>query len=45
MFRSRFRLSLALGAFAAVLSMIAADAADARGRISFGSRGARSFSG
>ena len=44
MFRSRFRLSLALGALAAVLTMIAADAADARGRISFGSRGTRTFS-
>jgi predicted lipid-binding transport protein (Tim44 family) len=44
MFRSRFRLSLVLGAFAAVLTMIAADVADARGRISFGSRGTRTYS-
>ena len=41
MFRSRFRLPFVLGAFAAVFTMIAADVADARGRISFGSRGTR----
>jgi hypothetical protein len=44
MLRSRFRLSLALGAAAAVLTMIAADVADARGRISIGSRGTRTQS-
>jgi predicted lipid-binding transport protein (Tim44 family) len=44
MLRRRFRLSLMLGAFAAVLTMIAADVADARGRISFGSRGTRTHS-
>ena len=44
MFPSRFRLTLALGAFATVLTMIAADVADARGRISFGSRGSRTQS-
>ena len=44
MLRSRFRLSLMLGAFAAVFTMIAADVADARGRISFGSRGTRTES-
>jgi predicted lipid-binding transport protein (Tim44 family) len=44
MLRSRLRLSFALGAFAAVLTMIAADVADARGRISFGSRGSRTYS-
>jgi predicted lipid-binding transport protein (Tim44 family) len=44
MLRSRLRLSLVLGAFAAVLTMIAADVADARGRISFGSRGTRTYS-
>lgn len=44
MFRSRFRLSFVLGAFAAVLTTIAADVADARGRISIGSRGTRTES-
>jgi hypothetical protein len=44
MLRSRLRLSLALGAFAAAFTMIAADIADARVRISIGSRGTRSFS-
>ena len=44
MFRSRFRLSFVLGAFAAVFTMVAADVADARGRISFGSRGSRTDS-
>jgi predicted lipid-binding transport protein (Tim44 family) len=44
MLRTRFRLLLVLGAFAAVLTMIAVDVADARGRISFGSRGARTYS-
>jgi predicted lipid-binding transport protein (Tim44 family) len=44
MLRSRFRLSLVLGAFVAMLTMIAADVADARGRISFGSRGTRTYS-
>jgi predicted lipid-binding transport protein (Tim44 family) len=44
MLRRRFRLSFVLGAFAAVLTMIAADVADARGRISFGSRGTRTYS-
>jgi predicted lipid-binding transport protein (Tim44 family) len=43
MLRSRFRLPLVLGAFAAVLTMIAADVAEARGRISFGSRGTRTY--
>lgn len=43
MLRSRFRLSLVLGAFVAMLTMIAADVADARGRISFGSRGTRTY--
>src|SRR5262245_22260937 len=44
MFRSHFRLSLALGAFAAALVTIAADVAEARGRISIGSRGTRTYS-
>jgi hypothetical protein len=44
MFAGRFRLSLVLGAFATVLTMIAADVADARGRISIGSRGSRTQS-
>ncbi len=44
MLRRRFHLPLVLGAFVAVLTMIAADVADARGRISFGSRGARTYS-
>ena len=44
MLPSRFRLTLVLGAFATVLTMIAADVADARGRMSFGSRGTRTHS-
>lgn len=44
MLRSRFCSPLVLGAFAVVLTMIAADVADARGRISFGSRGTRTYS-
>jgi predicted lipid-binding transport protein (Tim44 family) len=44
MFGSRFRLSLVLGACAVVLTMIAADIADARVRISIGSRGSRTHS-
>jgi predicted lipid-binding transport protein (Tim44 family) len=44
MFRNRFRFSLALGALAAAFVMIAADAADARSRISGGSRGTRTYS-
>jgi predicted lipid-binding transport protein (Tim44 family) len=44
MFGSRFRLSLVFGACAVVLTMIAADVADARGRISIGSRGSRTHS-
>jgi predicted lipid-binding transport protein (Tim44 family) len=44
MFRNSFRFSLALGAIAAVFVMIAADTADARSRISGGSRGTRTFS-
>ena len=44
MLRSRLRLSFVLGAFAIVFTMIAADVADARGRISFGSRGSRTHS-
>jgi predicted lipid-binding transport protein (Tim44 family) len=44
MFRSRFRFALVLGALAAAFVMIAADMADARSRISFGSRGTRTFS-
>jgi predicted lipid-binding transport protein (Tim44 family) len=44
MFRNRFRLSLALGALAAAFVMIAADVADARSRISGGSRGTRTYS-
>lgn len=41
MLRRRLRLSFALGALAAAFTMIAADIADARGRVSFGSRGSR----
>ena len=41
MFRNRFRFSLALGALAAAFVMIAADIADARSRVSGGSRGTR----
>mgnify|MGYP001231128561 CR=1 FL=1 len=44
MFHNRFRLSLALAAIAAAFVMIAADVADARSRISGGSRGTRTFS-
>src|SRR5262245_38940729 len=44
MFRSRLRRSLVLGAFSAMLTLIAADVADARFRISVGSRGTRSYS-
>jgi predicted lipid-binding transport protein (Tim44 family) len=44
MFQNRFRLSLALGALAAAFVMIAADIADARSRISGGSRGTRTYS-
>jgi predicted lipid-binding transport protein (Tim44 family) len=40
----RFRFLLALGAVAAAFVMIAADMADARGRISGGSRGTRTYS-
>jgi predicted lipid-binding transport protein (Tim44 family) len=43
MFRSRLRPWLVLGAFAAMFTMIAADVADARGRISIGSRGTRTY--
>jgi predicted lipid-binding transport protein (Tim44 family) len=41
MFRKRFRVLLAIGPLAAMLVMVAVDVADARGRISFGSRGTR----
>ena len=44
MFHSRFRISLALGALAAAFVMIAADVADARSRVSGGSRGTRTQS-
>ena len=44
MFHNRFRFSLALGAIAAAFVMIAADVADARSRISGGSRGTRTYS-
>lgn len=44
MFRFRLRPLLALGAIAAALTLVAADAADARMRGSFGSRGTRTFS-
>ena len=45
MFRNRFRFSLALGAIAAAFVMFAADFADARSRVSGGSRGTRTQSG
>ena len=41
MFHTRFRIALALGALAAAFVMIAADVADARSRVSGGSRGTR----
>src|SRR5262245_25819258 len=44
MSRTRFRFLLGLGAIAAVFVMIAADAADARSRVSGGSRGTRTYS-
>ena len=44
MFHNRFRFSLVLGAFAAAFVMIAADVADARSRVSGGSRGTRTYS-
>jgi predicted lipid-binding transport protein (Tim44 family) len=44
MFRTRFRSALALSALAAGFVMIAADMADARSRISGGSRGTRTYS-
>jgi predicted lipid-binding transport protein (Tim44 family) len=44
MFHNRFRFALVLGALAAALVMIAADVADARSRISAGSRGTRTYS-
>jgi predicted lipid-binding transport protein (Tim44 family) len=44
MFHNRFRFALVLGAFAAAFVMIAADVADARSRISGGSRGTRTQS-
>jgi len=44
MFHNRFRVSLALGALAAAFVMIAADVADARSRVSGGSRGTRTYS-
>src|SRR5262245_16314552 len=44
MFHHRFRFSLMLGALAAAFVMIAADTADARSRISAGSRGTRTYS-
>jgi predicted lipid-binding transport protein (Tim44 family) len=44
MIRNSFRFSLALGAIAAAFVMIAADVADARSRISGGSRGTRTYS-
>jgi predicted lipid-binding transport protein (Tim44 family) len=44
MFHNRFRISLALGALAAAFVMIAADVADARSRVSGGSRGTRTYS-
>jgi predicted lipid-binding transport protein (Tim44 family) len=43
MFHKSFRISLALGALAAAFVMIAADVADARSRISSGSRGTRTY--
>ena len=44
MFHNRFRFSLVLGAIAAAFVMIAADVADARSRVSGGSRGTRTQS-
>jgi len=44
MFRHRFRFTLVLGALAAAFVMIAADVADARSRVSGGSRGTRTYS-
>ena len=44
MFHNRFRFTLALGALAAAFFMIAADVADARSRVSSGSRGTRTYS-
>ncbi len=44
MFNTRFRFSLVLGALAAAFVMIAADVADARSRVSGGSRGTRTYS-
>lgn len=44
MFHNRFRISLVLGALAAAFVMIAADVADARSRVSGGSRGTRTQS-
>jgi predicted lipid-binding transport protein (Tim44 family) len=44
MFHNRFRFTLVLGALAAAFVMIAADVADARSRISAGSRGTRTYS-
>jgi predicted lipid-binding transport protein (Tim44 family) len=44
MFHTRFRIALALGALAAAFVMIAADVADARSRVSGGSRGTRTHS-
>ncbi len=44
MFHNRFRFTLALGALAAAFFMIAADVADARSRVSGGSRGTRTYS-
>jgi predicted lipid-binding transport protein (Tim44 family) len=44
MFRNRFRFTLVLGALAAAFVMIAADVADARSRVSAGSRGTRTYS-
>jgi len=44
MFHNRFRFTLVLGAIAAAFVMIAADVADARSRISAGSRGTRTYS-
>jgi predicted lipid-binding transport protein (Tim44 family) len=44
MFNTRFRFSLVLGALAAAFVMIAADVADARSRVSVGSRGTRTQS-
>jgi predicted lipid-binding transport protein (Tim44 family) len=44
MFHNGFRISVALGALAAAFVMIAADVADARSRVSGGSRGTRTYS-